>query len=94
MTLTHNSVDIITNFDRELLYNIEHCIHHQALVMIVGEKCVDDSHTLHLCSEALSEENIVIKMLNQGSSKLSIMVGIDEIDFEKAIQCLYKKFFT
>ena len=69
-------------------------IHHQALVMIVGEKCVDDSHTLHLCSEALSEENIVIKMLNQGSSKLSIMVGIDEIDFEKAIQCLYKKFFT
>ncbi|MFN4075389.1 MAG: DinB family protein [Cloacibacterium sp.] len=34
MTLTHNSVDIITNFDRELLYNIEHCIHHQALVKV------------------------------------------------------------
>jgi len=32
-------------------------------------------------------------MLNQGSSKLSIMVGIADADFEKAIRCLYNKFF-
>ena len=67
--------------------------HNQALVMIVGEKCLDDSNTLHKCSEALSEAGIVIKMLNQGSSKLSIMVGVADADFEKAIKCLYDKFF-
>ena len=61
--------------------------------MIVGEKCLDDSNTLHKCSEALCESGIVIKMLNQGSSKLSIMVGIADADFEKAIRCLYNKFF-
>ncbi|MFA5340957.1 MAG: aspartate kinase [Clostridia bacterium] len=85
---------LICRIKNELKAEEVSIIHNQALVMIVGEKCLDDSNTLHKCSEALCEEGIVIKMLNQGSSKLSIMIGIADSDFEKAIRCLYNKFFT
>lgn len=33
-TLNHNNRPFSTNYDRELLYNIEHCIHHQAIIRI------------------------------------------------------------
>lgn len=68
--------------------------HDQALVMIVGENCLNDSSTLCGSCEALSDAGIVVKMINQGSSKISIMIGIDEKDFESAIRVLYNKFFV
>lgn len=36
LTTLYNNQDIITitNYHRELMYNIEHCIHHQALIKI------------------------------------------------------------
>ena len=33
-TIGNISLEITTNFYRELLYNIEHCIHHQALIKV------------------------------------------------------------
>lgn len=33
-TLGNRTVEIPSNFYRELLYNIEHCIHHQALIKV------------------------------------------------------------
>lgn len=42
-----NSVNIKSNYYRELLYNLEHCIHHQALIKVAILKCgnvvVDDN---------------------------------------------------
>ncbi len=32
--LYENQVSIQTNYFRELLYNLEHCIHHQALIKV------------------------------------------------------------
>ncbi|WP_276966992.1 DinB family protein, partial [Chryseobacterium sp.] len=40
------SVEIPTNFYRELLYNIEHCIHHQALIKVAFKE-IKMSHLLH-----------------------------------------------
>ena len=41
------SVNIQSNYYRELLYNLEHCIHHQALIKVAILKCesiaVDDN---------------------------------------------------
>jgi hypothetical protein len=34
-----NSVIIQSNYYRELLYNLEHCIHHQALIKVAILKC-------------------------------------------------------
>jgi hypothetical protein len=42
-----NAVSIHSNYYRELLYNLEHCIHHQALIKVAILKCenvaVDDN---------------------------------------------------
>jgi len=41
---------------------------------------------------ALSHARINIKMIDQGSSELNIIVGIGENDFEDAIRCIYSVF--
>jgi aspartate kinase len=85
---------IISRIKNELAAEEIYITHNQALVMIVGENCLNDSSTLCRSCEALSDAGIVVKMINQGSSKISIMIGIDEKDFENAIRVLYNKFFT
>ena len=32
---------INTNYFREIIYNLEHCIHHQALIRVAIEECTD-----------------------------------------------------
>ena len=44
-----------------------------------------------LLSEFGSNE-INIKVINQSSDELSIVVGVENRDFEKAIRCIYDKF--
>ena len=34
-----------------------------------------------------------VKMIDQGSGELNLIIGIDESDFEKAIVALYSEFF-
>lgn len=38
-TIDGNAVNIQSNYYRELLYNLEHCIHHQALIKVAILKC-------------------------------------------------------
>jgi aspartate kinase len=42
--------------------------------------------------EALSEENINIRMINQGSSEINITVGVETTSFEKAVTAIYNAF--
>jgi len=44
-TVGNVSLEIPTNFFRELLYNIEHCIHHQALIKVAFNE-IKMSHLL------------------------------------------------
>jgi hypothetical protein len=45
-TVGNVSLEIPTNFFRELLYNIEHCIHHQALIKVAFNE-IKMSHLLN-----------------------------------------------
>lgn len=45
-TVGNVSLEIRTNFFRELLYNIEHCIHHQALIKVAFNE-IKKSHLLN-----------------------------------------------
>ena len=42
---------------------------------------------------ALAEAKVNIRMINQGSSEVSIMFGVDESDAEKGLVALYNEFF-
>ncbi len=43
---------------------------------------------------ALAHAHVNVKMIDQGSSELNIIVGVEDSDFEKAIQAIYDIFVT
>lgn len=63
-----------------------------ALIAVVGRGMRSKKGTATRVFAALSHAEINIRMIDQGSSELNIIVGIDEKDFEKAIQVIYDVF--
>ena len=41
---------------------------------------------------ALAKAGVNIRMIDQGSSEMNIIVGVDNKDFEKAIRAIYDAF--
>ena len=66
----------------------------QAIVMVVGNGMTHSIGTLATATRALADANININMINQGSSEVSIMFGIDGDDARKSVEALYKAFFS
>ncbi|MDO5576744.1 MAG: ACT domain-containing protein, partial [Fibrobacter sp.] len=64
-----------------------------ALVSVVGEGLAQKVGVMAQAAKALSEAEVNIKMVNQGSSEMSIIFGIDASDEKKAVNALYKEFF-
>lgn len=42
--------------------------------------------------EALAKEKVNVKMIDQGSSELNIIIGIEDRDFNTAIKAIYRAF--
>jgi aspartate kinase len=65
---------------------------HLALIAVVGRGMKATKGTATRIFAALSHANINIKMIDQGSSELNIIVGIKEEDFDEAIRVIYNMF--
>ncbi|WP_102272927.1 aspartate kinase [Cytobacillus massiliigabonensis] len=65
-----------------------------ALIMVVGEGMRHNIGTTARASKALANANVNIEMINQGSSEVSMMFGVKEIDEKRAVQALYEEFFA
>ena len=63
-----------------------------ALIAVVGRGMKSVKGTATRVFAALSHANINIRMIDQGSSELNIIVGINASDFEKAIKVIYDMF--
>lgn len=68
--------------------------HHLALIMVVGEAMRHNVGTTARAAKALSEAQVNIEMINQGSSEVSMMFGVKEAEERKAVQTLYQEFFA
>ncbi|AXP47097.1 aspartate kinase [Bacillus subtilis] len=68
--------------------------HHLALIMVVGEAMRHNVGTTARAAKALSEAQVNIEMINQGSSEVSMMFGVKEAEERKAVQALYQEFFA
>jgi aspartate kinase len=62
--------------------------------MVVGEGMLRSVGVASRATTALAKGGVNIQMINQGSSEVSIMFGIDEADLNKAIISLYNEFFS
>ena len=64
-----------------------------ALVATVGHGMAKSVGTSARLFGALSAEGINIRMIDQGSSEINIIVGIDNDDYEKCVRTIYREFF-
>lgn len=65
-----------------------------ALIAVVGRGMKSASGTAGKLFSALAKEGINIKMIDQGSSELNIIIGVENSDFETAIKAIYNTFIT
>ena len=63
-----------------------------ALIAIVGRGMVEAKGTASRIFAAISNAGVNIKMIDQGSSEISIIIGIREEDFELALRAIYNEF--
>ena len=65
-----------------------------ALIAVVGRGMRQTRGTAGRIFSALAHADINIKMIDQGSSELNIIIGVSEADFARAIEAIYDIFVT
>ncbi|MGG3889438.1 aspartate kinase [Metabacillus fastidiosus] len=68
--------------------------HDLALIMVVGEGMRHNVGTTAKAAKSLADAGVNIEMINQGSSEVSMMFGVKEVDEKRAVKALYEEFFA
>ncbi len=63
-----------------------------ALIATVGRGMVRSKGISARLFEALMKAGINVRLIDQGSSELNIIVGVDNLDFENAVRAIYRAF--
>ena len=65
-----------------------------ALIATVGRGMVRARGTSAKLFNALMKAGVNVRMIDQGSSELNIIVGVDNLDYEVAVRAIYRAFVT
>ena len=65
-----------------------------ALVATVGHVMTASVGTSARLFTALSQAGVNVRIIDQGSSEINIIVGIDNADYEKCVRAVYYEFFS
>ena len=65
-----------------------------ALIATVGHGMSSSVGTSARLFQAIASADINIKMIDQGSSEMNIIVGVKNDDYEKCIRAIYGEFFA
>ena len=63
-----------------------------SLIAVVGRGMIRTKGTAARVFDAIARAGINIRMIDQGSSELNIIIGVNDGDFENAIKAIYKEF--
>ena len=85
---------VVKKIRETLGVNEIHISRDQAIVMLVGRGMTKSVGIAARATEAFHRANININMINQGSSEVSIMFGVEAADAKKAVAALYNEFFN
>jgi len=84
---------VIARIRDELLVEEIQIERNLAMIMVVGEGMKHAVGVASKATQALAESGANIKMINQGSSEVSMMFGVDGDSVVNAVNCLYKAYF-
>ena len=63
-----------------------------ALVAVVGRNMVNGIGTAYRVFKAAADSGVNIRMIDQGSSEMNIIIGIKEEDYETVVRGIYSEF--
>lgn len=84
--------DILEEFQRKLQPDTMDVFENMSLIATVGSGMAKRPGVSAKLFTALSEAGINIRMIDQGSSEMNIIVGVENKDFENAIKAIYNAF--
>ena len=84
--------DIVADFNRNLQPDSLDVYENIAMIATVGQGMTYRPGVAAKLFAALAEKNINIRMIDQGSSEINIIVGVENKDFEEAIRAIYNAF--
>ena len=84
--------DIASSIQKAVNPDHIHIDNKMGLVAVVGRNMAGQPGTAARVFSALARKNINIRMSDQGSSELNIIIGVDESSFTRAIKAIYKEF--
>ena len=86
--------EIVEEFTRQLKPDTIEVFEDMALIATVGHGMSSRTGVSAALFTALAKEKINIRMIDQGSSEMNIIVGVENKDFEKAIKSIYEAFVS
>ena len=79
---------VLSKIKEELSPDILNLEENISLLAVVGEGMVYHKDVIMRVFKALADENIMVKMIDQGSSGINIIIGVSDSDYEKALRAL------
>ena len=86
--------EIVEEFTRQLKPDTIEVFEDMALIATVGHGMSSRTGVSAALFTALAKEKINIRMIDQGSSEMNIIVGVENKDFEKAIKSISEAFVS
>lgn len=84
--------DVLASFDRHISPDSVTITDGIALIAVVGRKMVKAKGIAARTFKAVSDAGVNIKMIDQGSSELNIIIAVNEDDYVKALKAIYDEF--
>ena len=84
--------EVLEEFESRLRPDSIDVIENIALIATVGHGMSARTGVSATLFSALAKAGVNIRMIDQGSSEMNIIVGVDNKDFEKAIRAIYDAF--
>ena len=84
--------DVLEAFRRQLRPDDISVEDNIALIAVVGRRMNRTIGVSARICTALAYNGINIRMLNQGTNEINVIVGVDAEDFEKAVRVIYNEF--
>jgi aspartate kinase len=86
--------DLIEEFEKKLDADSIELFENMSLIATVGQGMASVPGVAARLFTALTEAGVNIRMIDQGSSEMNIIVGVETKDFETAIRAIYGAFIT
>ncbi len=84
--------EIVEEMENQLKPETLEVFHDMALIATVGAGMSARKGTSAMLFNSLAEAGVNVRMIDQGSSEMNIIVGVEEKDFETAIKAIYDAF--